>query len=123
MVRLIVPIILLGGVALVIWLFVAIVTWCTDALDAYRKHAAAISAKRKVERQRRLELIAESERQQRLVDEENKRRKEEEETTQYRQQHPAKIIGVPDKSVLMQVVTTLRDYVDNANAYRPKFDP
>jgi hypothetical protein len=51
--------------------------------------------------------------------EEAARRAEEEQISQFRRQHPAQIVGVPDLAALSKAVTVLNDFVANADAYRP----
>jgi hypothetical protein len=93
-----------------IWL-VALLKYPFNSAMTWGRRRAALASQRanqkKSESQQKREEVA--------------RRTEVEQLSQFRREHPAQIVGVPDLARLSDAITALKNFVAKADAYRPKF--
>jgi hypothetical protein len=109
---LLIAVISIGGLGLALWVMAEVLGGLatgSSSITTWRQRRAVLANQRKLEDQRQRE--------------EAKRRAEEEQISQFRRQHPAQIVGVPDLAALNNAVTVLNEFVAKADAYRRKFGP
>jgi hypothetical protein len=106
-------VIAIGGIALALWVVAEVLGWigngltsASHSITAWRQRRAALTNQKKLEHKRQRDEAA--------------RRADEEQISQFRRQHPAQIVGVPDLAPLNKAVTVLTEFVTKADAYRPK---
>ena len=120
-----IALIAIGGVGFILWVVVMVLAQIGEGLKSasnsvttWRRQRAVLAAKRAIQKQ----LEDQRKREDALrTARENKRREEEEQISQFRRQHPAKIIGLPDFDAVKTAIALLDDFEVDANAYRPTF--
>jgi hypothetical protein len=119
-------VIALGGTALAVWVVAQVLSWigngltsASNSITAWRRRRAALANQKKLEHERLKEEKRLEDKRQR---EEAARLAEQEQIAQFRGEHPAQIVGVPNLATVSTGVTVLKDFVAKADAYRPKFN-